>query len=224
VCGVGVGTKDTRSGMWGILEISGIVRYLLIAATCVLVFACSSKEDLPTASLVASGEPPHYLIGPGDSLTIFVWRNAELSTGVVVRPDGRISVPLIEDLYVSGKPSSDVAREIEQELAKYIQDPFVTVIVGGFVGPFSQQVRVVGEAAQPQAIPYRADMTMLDVMIAVGGLTEFADGNDATIVRLVDGEQKEYRARIDDLIKDGDISANVALLPGDVIIIPESLF
>lgn len=200
------------------------MRNLLGALLCLAVVACSGKEDLPSASLPGDGEPPHYLIGPSDQLTIFVWRNAELSTSVTVRPDGRISVPLIEDLYVSGQTSTQVARSIEGQLGKFIQDPFVTVIVAGFVGPLSQQVRVLGEATQPLAIPYRANMTMLDVMIAVGGVTEFADGNDATVVRVVDGEQKEFRARIDDLIKDGDISANVALLPGDIIIIPESTF
>ena len=201
-----------------------LLKGLAIFALSFSLAACSSKEDLPAAGQPSDEEPPHYLVGAGDSLTIFVWRNSELTTGVTVRPDGRISVPLIEDLYVAGKTSSEVARQIEQELGKFIQDPFVTVIVGSFVGPFTQQVRVVGEAAQPTSIPYRANMTMLDAMIAVGGITEFADGNDTTIVRVVDGEQKEYRARIDDLLKDGDISANVALLPGDIIIIPESIF
>ena len=201
-----------------------LLRCLAVLLLGLSVVACSGREDLPAAGAPSTEEPPHYLIGSGDSLTIFVWRNAELSTGVTVRPDGRISVPLIEDLYVSGKTPSELSREIEKELGKFIQDPFVTVIVGGFVGPFTQQVRIVGEATQPRALPYRANMTMLDAMISVGGITEFADGNDATIVRVVDGEQKEYRARIEDLIKDGDISANVALLPGDIIIIPESLF
>lgn len=201
-----------------------LLRAFGVVALAAALVSCSSKEDLPTAGAPSTEEPPHYLVGAGDSLTIFVWRNSELSTGVTVRPDGRISVPLIEDLYVAGKTSSEVARQIEQELGKFIQDPFVTVIVGSFVGPFTQQVRIVGEATSPQALPYRANMTMLDAMISVGGITDFADGNDATIVRVVDGEQKEYRARIEDLIKDGDISANVALMPGDIIIIPESTF
>ncbi|CAN0600522.1 unnamed protein product [Ectocarpus sp. 12 AP-2014] len=165
-----------------------------------------------------------YQIGAGDNLNIFVWRNAELTISVPVRPDGRISVPLMEDLDAANKTPSELAREIEEKLAVFVQDPIVTIIVTGFVGPFTQQVRVLGEAAQPQAIPFRANMTALDVMISVGGLTQFADGNDATIVRLVDDEQKEFRVRLDDLIKDGDITANVAILPGDVLIVPESVF
>lgn len=180
---------------------------------------------LPAASPPNSQtSSPLYRIGPGDSLQIFVWRNAELSTSVPVRPDGRISVPLIEDLEVTGRTPTELAREIETALGVYVQDPSVTVIVTGFVGPYSQQVRVVGEAAQPQAIAYRANMTVLDVMIAVGGLTEFAAGNRATLVRQTAEGQKQFRVRIDDLIKQGDISANVEMLPGDVLIIPESFF
>lgn len=181
-------------------------------------------ETLPTAQLGEESEAPVYQIGAGDTLQIFVWRNPELSTVVPVRPDGRISIPLIEDLVVSEKTPSELAREIEEELGVFVQDPIVTVIVTGFVGPFTQQVRVVGEAALPQGIPYRANMTLLDVMIAVGGLTEFADGNGATIVRLVEGEQRLFSARLEDLVKDGDITANVAMLPGDVLIVPESFF
>lgn len=186
--------------------------------------ACSSKPEVPAALAETPEVPPLYQIGAGDSLTIFVWRNAELTTTVVVRPDGRISVPLIEDLYVEGKNPSDLAREIESELAVYIQDPLVTVIVGSFVGTFPQQVRIVGEASQPQAIPYRANMTVLDVIIQTGGLTEFADGNNTTLVRAQDGALQEYRVRLDDLLEDGDISANVALLPGDILIVPETFF
>jgi polysaccharide export outer membrane protein len=186
--------------------------------------ACSSKPEVPAALAEVPETPPLYQVGAGDSLTIFVWRNAELTTTVTVRPDGRVSVPLIEDLYVEGKNPSDLAREIEAELAVYIQDPLVTVIVGGFVGTFPQQVRIVGEASQPQAIPYRANMTLLDVIIQTGGLTEFADGNNTTLVRTQDGAQNEYRVRLDDLLDDGDISANVALLPGDILIVPETFF
>ena len=186
--------------------------------------ACSSKPEVPAALADVPEVPPLYQIGAGDSLTIFVWRNAELTANVTVRPDGRISVPLIEDLYVEGQDPTSLAREIESELAVYIQDPLVTVIVGGFVGTFPQQVRIVGEASQPQAIPYRANMTVLDVIIQTGGLTEFADGNNTTLVRLQEGEQREYRVRLDDLLDDGDISANVALLPGDILIVPETFF
>lgn len=185
---------------------------------------CANLEELPSLSDQAAAERPFYLIGPGDGLTIFVWKNPDLTTSVPVRPDGRISVPLMEDLDVTGKTPTELAREIEQELSVYVQDPLVTVIVTGFVGPFSEQVRVVGEAANPQALPYRDKMTLLDVMIAVGGLTEFADGNSSTVIRQSNGEQQQFRARLSDLIKDGDISANAMLLPGDVIIVPESFF
>lgn len=195
------------------------------AALALLVLgACSTKPEVPAARAEVPDLPPLYRVGAGDALTIFVWRNAELTTTVTVRPDGRISVPLIEDLYVEGKTPSDLAREIETELGVYIQDPLVTVIVGSFVGTFPQQVRIVGEASLPQAIPYRANMTVLDVVIATGGLTEFADGNNTTLVRVEEGGLTEYRVRLDDLLEDGDISANVALLPGDILIVPETFF
>lgn len=184
-----------------------------------------SMGRLPPAPFVPANEGPgpNYLIGPLDGLNIFVWRNPELSVGVTVRPDGRLSMPLIDDLAATGKTPSELARDIEEELSVYIQQPIVTVVVSNFSGPFSQQVRVLGEAGTPQAIPYRSNMTLLDVMIQVGGLTEFAAGNRATLVRFEDGEQKEYRLRIESLIKDGDINANVKILPGDVLIIPESI-
>jgi len=191
-----------------------------------LLVSCVRYESLPSAQFVTpnEGPGPHYVIGPLDQLQIFVWRNPEVSTGVTVRPDGLISVPLIEDLPATGKTPTQLARDIEAKLGVYIQEPIVTVIMSGFQGPFAQQVRVVGEAAQPQAISYRANMTLLDVMIAVGGTTEFAAGNRASLIRNVGGTQKQFAVRIDDLIKDGDISANVKILPGDVVIIPESIF
>lgn len=200
-------------------------RYCLSALAMIAVLSgCTERESAPPLVAQASVEEPLYLIGPGDSLSIFVWRNPDLSIGVPVRPDGRISVPLLEDITAAGKTPTELSREIEGELAQYIQDPLVTVIVTGFVGAFSEQVRVVGQATNPRALPYRANMTVLDAMIEVGGLAEFADGNRATLVRTQDGEQKQYRVRIADLIQDGDISANAELLPGDVIIIPESIF
>jgi polysaccharide export outer membrane protein len=208
----------TKEGIRALTSVLGAILVVLVAG------ACSSKPEVPAALAETPETPPFYQVGAGDSLTIFVWRNAELTTTVTVRPDGRISVPLIEDLYVEGKNPSDLAREIEAELAVYIQDPLVTVIVGGFVGTFPQQVRIVGEASEPRAIPYRANMTLLDVIIETGGLTEFADGNNTTLVRTEGGEQKEYRVRLDDLLEDGDISANVALLPGDILIVPETFF
>lgn len=173
----------------------------------------------------AQDEDYTYLIGPGDTLSIFVWRNPDLSaSGVPVRPDGKITFPLVEDLTASGKTSTELAREIEEILSEYIRDPLVTVTVGRFVGEYYEQVRVVGEAVQPMSVPYRKNMTVLDLMVAVGGLTEFAAGNRATIVRIVDGEQRSFRVRLDDLIRDGDIGANVPVHPGDILIIPEAWF
>jgi polysaccharide export outer membrane protein len=157
-------------------------------------------------------------------LKVFVWGNPGLSDTVPVRPDGRISIPLIEDLEVANKTPTEAGRMIEGKLAAFVEDPLVTVIVTEFVGPFEGTVRVVGEAAEPKSIPYRAEMSLLDVMIEVGGLTEFAAGNQATLIRRTDGEQNEYRVRVDDLLRDGDIGANVQMQPGDVLIIPESFF
>ena len=196
----------------------------VLGAILVGLSACAGGEDLPPAAVGEIGPAPFYRIGPGDNLRIFVWGNPGLSDTVPVRPDGRVSIPLLEDLEVINKTPTELAREIEQKLAVYVQDPLVTVIVTGFVGPFTQQVRVVGAATEPQAIPYRANMTVLDVMIEVGGLTEFAAGNRAILVRTEDNEQKQYRVRLDDLVKDGDISANVEMQPGDILIVPESFF
>ena len=199
-------------------------------SVCLLVVAgCASgggSGELPSAQFVSSdeGPGPQYVVGPLDTLQIFVWRYPELSTAVTVRPDGRFSVPLIDDLAATGKTPTQLARDIEEQLDQYLESPIVTVIVGGFTGPFAQQVRVVGSAAAPAAIPYRANMTLLDVMIAVGGLTEFAAGNSSTLARVVNSSQREYTVRLDDLLKDGDVSANVKIEPGDVIIVPESFF
>jgi polysaccharide export outer membrane protein len=198
--------------------------HLLAAVLTVAAAACTEHPELSTMVVGERNDAPAYRIGPGDSLSIFVWRNPDLSTSVSVRPDGRVSVPLIEDLQAADKTPTELSRDIEKELGVFIQNPLVTVIVSGFVGTFDQSVRVVGQASQPRSIPYRANMSMLDVMIAVGGLTQFADGNSASLVRVVDGQQRQYRVRLDDLIKDGEISANVAVLPGDILIVPETLF
>ncbi len=204
------------------------MKAVMVALSAIFVASCGSAPDgrLPSAQFVSANEGPgpNYIIGPLDGLNIFVWRNPELSTNVTVRPDGRISVPLIDDLPATGKTPTDLSRDIEEKLAVYIQNPIVTVIVSGFQGPFAQQVRVVGQAANPQAIPFRANMTLLDVMISVGGLGEFAAGNRASLIRFEDGRQREYNVRIASLLQDGDISANVAIMPGDVLIIPESIF
>jgi polysaccharide export outer membrane protein len=165
-----------------------------------------------------------YLIGPGDTLRIFVWQNPDLSVTVPVRPDGRISMPLIQDLPAAQKTPSQLADEIKDRLATYVKSPVVTVIVTEFVGPYSQQVRVVGEAARPQAIPYRANMSVLDVMIAVGGLTKFAAGDRAMIDRRLPGQEQQIPVHLDSLLRDGDLSANVEMRPGDVLIIPQSWF
>jgi polysaccharide biosynthesis/export protein len=201
----------------------------VIATTAMFSFlsACSSVT-LPSATLHTSNTTDinsyKYLIGAGDSVDIFVWRNPEVSGSFVVRPDGMITTSLVEDIPVSGKTPTELARQIEETLSTYLRDPVVTVTVNNFVGPFSEQIRVIGEATEPQAISYKKNMTLLDVMISVGGLTEFADGNDAVLVRLEGGSQVEYNISIEDLIKAGDISANVDMLPGDIIIIPEAWF
>ncbi|MGE0859514.1 MAG: XrtA/PEP-CTERM system exopolysaccharide export protein [Gammaproteobacteria bacterium] len=206
-----------------------LARAGLVAAVSTLG-GCAITEHLPfggpeAAPTEAAGAKDYnYIIGPGDSLSVFVWRNPELNTTVTVRPDGKFSTSLVEDLEASGKTPTALAREIEKKLGEYIRDPLVTVTVGGFIGEYAEQVRVVGEAAKPQALPYRKNMTALDVMIEVGGLTDFAAGNRATLVRNASAGGERYRVRLEDLIKDGDIDANVAMQPGDVLIIPEAWF
>lgn len=177
----------------------------------------------PPAPASAASDDYSYIIGAGDSLNIQVWRNPELSMSVPVRPDGKIAAPLVDEMVVQGKTSVQVARDVEKQLSKYVRDPVVTVIVTNFVGPYSEQIRVVGEAARPQFLPFKQKMTLLDVMIAVGGLTDFAAGNSATILRTAEGN-KQYSVRLKDLIKRGDVSANVEMRPGDILIIPQSLF
>ena len=200
------------------------VNAAIVAIVTIGVAACSNVGTLPTAKLSDKSTTTEYRIGSDDSLQIFIWRNPELSTSVSVRPDGKITIPLIEDLPATGKTPTELARDIEKKLATYIQDPIVTVIMQGFVGPFQDRVRIVGEAARPQALPYRSTMTLLDVMIQVGGITDFAAGNRATVTRLVKGKQRSYRLLLDDLLRDGDMSANVKILPGDLIVIPEAWF
>ena len=198
---------------------------LIFVFVLILLAGCSNQPTV--ADVTAPQLTKHagdYLIGPGDSLQVFVWRNPELSSTVPVRPDGKITTPLVEDVIASGKTSSQLAREMEQRLALYVKNPVVTITVTRFVGRFSEQIRVVGEAAKPQSLSYRENMTLLDVLIDVGGLTEFANGNDARIIRTQQGKQRQFTVRLDDLIKQGDISANVDMMPGDILIIPESWF
>ena len=195
---------------------------LLATAMSLLVAGCSTPS-YPPAPATIPGLDYSYVIGPGDNVNIIVWRNPELSMAVPVRPDGKISAPLVEELVAQGKDAVQLARDVEKVLGKYVRDPIVTVLVTGFVGPYSEQIRVVGEAARPQALPYKNKMTLLDVMIAVGGLTDFAAGNGASILRNSEGS-KQYSVRIKDLLKRGDVSANVEMKPGDILIIPQSFF
>ena len=196
----------------------------LLAALVALSTGCVTAPQFPPASSAPMEAQDYtYVIGAGDALNIIVWRNPELSMAVPVRPDGKIAAPLVEELVAQGKTSTQLARDVEKQLSKYVRDPVVTVLVTGFVGPYSEQIRVVGEAARPQFLNYKKNMTVLDVMIAVGGLTDFADGNAATIMRTGDAG-KRYSVRLKDLIKRGDVSANAEMKPGDILVIPQSLF
>ena len=206
------------------------VACLFAAVASLLLTACASAPDghLPPASFVSMQEGPgeDYVIGPLDELTIHVWRNDELGAKVQVRPDGRITTPLVADMPAVGKTPTMLAEDLRLQLSQYIAEPLVTVIVNEFAGTFSQQIRVVGATEKPASLPYRANMTVLDAMIAVGGMSEFASGNRAKLVRFnrTTGNQQEYALRLGDLLKKGDSKANVMLMPGDVIIIPESMF
>ena len=190
------------------------------AVAVALLAGCGGSY--PPAPEKAVSPDYQYLIGPLDTLQIIVWRNPDLSTTVPVRPDGKVSVPLVEDLPAIGKSPTQLARDVEKAMSRFIREPVVTILVTQFNGPYGEQVRVVGEAARPQALPYRQRMTLLDVMIAVGGLTEFADGNNASVLRTSEGRQ--YRVRLKDLVRRGDVSANIEIRPGDVVIIPQSWF
>jgi polysaccharide export outer membrane protein len=206
------------------VNIGSAIRRAGLAFAFVLGLAgCAAPTAHPPAPATVTGTDYSYVIGPGDQLNIIVWRNPELSMAVPVRPDGKVAAPLVDELVAQGKTPTEMARSVEQVLGKYVRDPIVTVIVTGFVGPYSEQVRVVGEAARPQALPYRNKMSLLDVMIAVGGLTDFAAGNNATILRTAEGN-KQYAVRLKDLLKRGDVSANVEMRPGDILVIPQSFF
>lgn len=206
-------------------DLVGDVRRGFAAVVILLATAIAGCTGVsPATSEAPAADFSEYLIGPGDALQVFVWRNPELTVTVPVRPDGRISVPLVEDMPAAGKSPTTLARDLEKELKRFIQEPLVTVIVAGFVGPYSQQVRVIGEAARPQAIPYRQDMSVLDVMIEVGGLTRFAAGNRAVLVRRTGGKETQIPVHLDSLLKDGNVGANRPVLPGDVLIIPQSWF
>lgn len=204
---------------------SAILAFLGIALLA-LCAGCTATRGGTIISSPSQLQPPahDYVIGPGDGLNVIVWRNPEVSMNVQVRPDGKITTPLVEDMPAIGKTPTELARDIEKALGRFIQQPVVTVIVNAFVGPYSEQIRVIGQAAKPQALPYRQGMSLMDVMIAVGGMTEFAAGNRASVIRTVDGQQQRLAVKLNDLIKDGDISADMPMRPGDVLVIPESFF
>jgi len=201
---------------------------IVLLAVVLLSSGCTAQRvnhgELAVPDSESTRSTASYMIGPGDVINIFVWRNPEVSISVAVRPDGKVSSPLVEDMIAIGKTPTRLARDIEQVLASYIKNPAVTVIVTGFGGLYSQQVRVVGAAAMPKGVPFRNEMTLLDVMIEVGGLTEFAAGNKASIIREVNGERALLRVKIDDLVKHGEIEENIEMQPGDILIIPESWF
>lgn len=212
-----------------------IIRTLAAAFVAVFLASCATSGDVMSteqlraspANVAASSSTavsPDYLIGPLDQLEVFVWRAPELSTKVTVRPDGRISTPLVEDMVAAGKTPTKLAKDLEGSLGEYVKSPQVSVIVSNFTSTFDQQVRVIGEAQKPIALPYQAGMTVLDVMVAVGGLTQFAAGNKSVLIRGTGEDRQSYRLRLDDLLRKGKIGANVPVLPGDVILIPESIF
>jgi polysaccharide export outer membrane protein len=213
------------SGIGGALALAAVLSPLLSGCA---TSGTGATGQLPPASFVSTEEGPgeEYVIGPLDELTVFVWRNPELSAKIQVRPDGRITTPLITDMPAVGKTPAMLAEDIKLQLAQYIDNPIVSVIINNFSGTYSQQIRVVGATEKPASLPYRANMTLLDAMIAVGGLSQYAAGNRARLVRYdkASGRQTEFKVKIGDLLKRGDSKANVLLAPGDVIIIPESMF
>jgi len=191
--------------------------------------------------LISCGHPPlndnvkvpsdyTYIIGPGDSIQIFVWDNPDISQSVTVRPDGKISTPLIDDLLVTGKTPSQLARDVEENLSQFVRDPLVSIIVRGFKGIYEQQVRIIGQIGagdnrySAEAMPYRKEMTLLDLIIQLGGIGEYGDGNRSSIIRTIEGKTYQFGVKIDDLVEDGDLSANISILPGDILIVPEAFF
>jgi polysaccharide export outer membrane protein len=212
-----------------VIDFKSLVRRMgAMAAAASMVLAvtgCGSNPNVNLSPEQQAATPDYeYLIGPGDTMEVFVWGNPDLSTNVVVKPDGKITTRLVENIEASGKTASQLARDIEKAYGQYVKSAVVSVIVNNFVGVPFQQVRVVGEAQQPLKVPYRKHMTVLDAMIEVGGLTDFASGNRAVLIRNFEGTREVLELRLDDLLKDGDISANIPMYPGDIVIIPESWF
>jgi polysaccharide export outer membrane protein len=204
------------------------LRTLFAVALLIVAAGCARETTLPTADIGAGmasyAGTSDYRIGPGDVLSVVVWHNPDLTSQIPVRPDGRISMPLVGEVVAAGKTPLNLADELKAKLTPYIKDPLVTVTPTQFVGPFARQIRVIGEAVQPKAIPFSSNMTLLDVMIAAGGLTRYADGDRAVVVRIENGTQKTYHVHLDSLIRDGDVSQNVAVQPGDILIIPQRFF
>ena len=209
--------RDPGSVLWLTLIIATSAWHAGVAAEAP---ATPAAAPVPGAAAVVS---PDYLIGPGDSLHVFVFQNEALSTTVPVRPDGKISTPLVEDMVAVGKTPSQLARDIEKSLAEYVKSPKVNVVVMGAMSVFSQ-VRVIGQVAHPQALPYRDGMTVLDAVLAVGGLSQFAAGNRAHLVRSDHGKSSEIKVKLDALVNNGDMRQNLPLRPGDVLVVPESRF
>lgn len=202
------------------------LRVIGLGSLMVILFGCGSTplSQIPEEQRGVEADYT-YVIGPGDEMEVFVWGNEELTVSdVKVRPDGKITTRLVENIEASGKTPSQLARDIEESYSEYVKSAVVSVIVDEFEGVPSQQVRVVGEASKPKKIPFRKHMTVLDLMIEVGGLTEYADGNKAVLIRNAGGSENTYILRLSDLLEDGDISANAALFPGDIVIIPEAWF
>jgi polysaccharide biosynthesis/export protein len=191
-----------------------------------LLSACASSGTIPAAKIASGAAPAQadYKIGAGDSLKIFVWRNEDLSTSVVVRPDGKISMPLVNDMVAAGKTPSQLTDDLTKTLSEYIRSPKVNVIVTSFVGTFDDQIRVVGQAARPKVIAYRTGMTILDVMLEAGGLAEHSAGNKTKVLRTVGGKPQKIAVKLNDLLYEGDVSQNIAMMPGDVVVVPLSLF
>ncbi len=198
------------------VKVAGIILAIMLGG-------CAGSYP-PAPGMSSDTRSNNYVIGPGDMLNVVVWHNTDLTQSLPVRPDGKISMPLVTDMMAAGKTPTQLARDIEKTLSKFIQDPNVTVVVTGFTGLYDNQIRVIGQATKPQTLQYNAHMTVLDVMISVGGMTDFAAGNRATIVRRVKGKEEQFSVRLDDLMNGGDISANVPMQPGDILIIPESYF
>jgi len=197
---------------------------MAMIAMAVTLGACSTAPEAPLKLKTDVDTTNDYVIGPGDQIQVFVWRNQELTTSVKVRPDGKISVPLVEDLPVAGLTPNQAGKAITEKLSAYVKDAIVTVIMQDFIGPAGRNIRVVGEAAKPMEVQYRSEITVLDVMVQAGGLTAFAAGNRATILRTAGGKEETYRVRLGDLINYGDLTANAQMAPGDVLMIPQSRF